>query len=57
MKMIEDSTRVNDKDCIKFVPRTDEANYVNIYSGSGCFSAVISLFYFNTKKFLTFKNF
>ena len=40
MKTIEDQTRVQSKDCIKFVPRTTEAVYLNIHSGSGCWSYV-----------------
>jgi len=34
MKEIEDHT------CIKFMPRTTEANYLSIFNGSGCFSDV-----------------
>jgi len=34
MKEIEDHT------CIKFLPRTTEANYLTIFNGSGCFSDV-----------------
>ena len=40
MKYLEDSTRVNGKDCIKFVPQTTEVNYVRVYPGGGCSSLV-----------------
>jgi hypothetical protein len=41
MKQIEDSTRVNGKDCIKFVPRTNEKSYIIIHDGQqGCSSDV-----------------
>ena len=40
MKYLEDVTRVNNRDCIKLVPRTVESNYVRVYNGSGCSSAV-----------------
>lgn len=40
MKLIEDQTRINDKDCIKFVPRTDEKTYLRIHNGQGCWSYV-----------------
>ena len=30
MKLIEDQTRVNGNDCIKFVPRTNEQSYLRI---------------------------
>lgn len=41
MKLIEDSTRINGKDCIKFVPKTTENNFIRImnYLG-GCWSPV-----------------
>ncbi|XP_074646562.1 high choriolytic enzyme 1-like [Tubulanus polymorphus] len=28
------------RDCIRFVPRTNERNYVKVFSGSGCYSSV-----------------
>lgn len=41
MKLIEDSTRVNGKDCIKFVPKTTENNFLRIMNNlGGCWSAV-----------------
>ncbi|CAF0872389.1 unnamed protein product [Brachionus calyciflorus] len=40
MKIIEDQTRVNGKDCIKFVPRSSEATYLRIFNGQGCWSYV-----------------
>lgn len=38
--MLEDATRANGKDCIKFVPRTNEDTYIRIINGSGCWSYV-----------------
>jgi len=38
MKHIEDLTRVNGKYCIKFVPRTTEEKWIEIYNGPGCAS-------------------
>ena len=40
MRLIEDQTRINGRDCIKFVPRTTEATYLRFHSGSGCWSYV-----------------
>lgn len=40
MKIIEDQTRVNGKDCIKFVPRTSEKTFLRIFNGQGCWSYV-----------------
>ena len=40
MRLIEDQTRVNGKDCVKFSPRTNEATYLRFHSGSGCWSYV-----------------
>jgi len=40
MKYVEDMTRVGSKDCIKFVPKTNEANWVDIIIDSGCWSYV-----------------
>jgi hypothetical protein len=40
MKMIEDKTRVNGKDCIKFKEHIDEPNYMLIQNGYGCSSYV-----------------
>lgn len=40
MKLIEDQTRVNGRDCIKFVPRTTQATFLRIYNGQGCWSYV-----------------
>ena len=42
MTLIEDQTRINGNDCIKFVPRTNQANYINIQSISGCYSYVFN---------------
>ena len=40
MRLIEDQTRINGIDCIKFVPRTTEATYLRIFNGQGCWSYV-----------------
>ncbi|RNA04665.1 Zinc metallo ase nas-4 [Brachionus plicatilis] len=40
MREIEDSTRTNGKDCIKFVQRTTETTYLRIFNGDGCWSYV-----------------
>ena len=40
MKLVEDLTRVGNKDCIRFVPKTFEKTYIRIYSGGGCSSFV-----------------
>ncbi|CAF0958500.1 unnamed protein product [Brachionus calyciflorus] len=40
MKLIEDQTRINHRDCIKFVPRSTEATYLRIFNGQGCWSYV-----------------
>jgi len=40
MRLIEDQTRINGKDCIKFVPRNNEATYLRIFNGQGCWSYV-----------------
>ena len=40
LKLIEDLTRVNNGDCIRFVPRTIEETYIKVFSGSGCWSYV-----------------
>lgn len=38
--MIEDETRVNGRNCITFTPRTNQATYVRIIRGKGCYSPV-----------------
>ncbi|XP_067936790.1 zinc metalloproteinase nas-15-like [Watersipora subatra] len=38
MKMIEDHTMVKGKKCIKFIPRTDEDNYINLEMLRNCWS-------------------
>lgn len=43
MRHIEDKTRINGKDCIKFVPRGNEGTYLNITSLTGCYCK-LSLF-------------
>ncbi|CAF0895916.1 unnamed protein product [Brachionus calyciflorus] len=40
MRLIEDQTRINGKDCIRFVPRGNEATYLRIFNGQGCWSYV-----------------
>lgn len=40
MKLLEDSTRIGNRDCIKLVPRTFEKTYILIYSGFGCSSFI-----------------
>ena len=38
--MIEDQTKFTNKNCIKFVERTNEANWVRIMDSDGCWSQV-----------------
>ena len=41
MKLIEDSTRIEDRDCIKFVPKTNEISFLRIMNNlGGCWSYV-----------------
>ena len=40
MKYLEDVTRANGRDCIKFVPHTVETHWVNVFPGDGCYSSV-----------------
>ncbi len=40
MRTIEEQTRWDGIAFIKFVPRTNEKNYLRIHSGSGCWSYV-----------------
>lgn len=40
MRLIEDQTRINGKDCIRFVPRSSESTYLRIHNGQGCWSYV-----------------
>jgi hypothetical protein len=40
MKMVEDQTRVGNTDCIKFIERKNQENYLRIISGKGCWSYV-----------------
>lgn len=40
MQYLEDVTRVNGKDCIKFVPKTNERNWVEVHQNGGCSSFV-----------------
>ena len=44
MKLIEDSTRIDGEDCIKFVERTTESNYVRIINEDGCWSYLGKVF-------------
>ena len=40
MKYLEDMTRINGRDCIKFVPHTVEEDWVHVFPGEGCYSNV-----------------
>jgi hypothetical protein len=40
MRAIEDETRMNGRDCIKFVPRREESNWIRIVKDRGCWSYV-----------------
>lgn len=40
MKLLEDSTRLNGKNCISFVPRTTQNTYVRLIRGTGCYSYI-----------------
>ena len=44
MKLIEDSTRIDGKDCIKFVQRRIERNYLRIINEDGCWSYLGKVF-------------
>ena len=40
MRMIESQTKTNSGNCITFVPRTTQANYIRIINSPGCTSYV-----------------
>ena len=40
MRLIESQTSKNGISCVTFVPRNNEATYLRIHSGSGCWSQV-----------------
>jgi hypothetical protein len=40
MRTLEDAVKVNDKYCVKFVPHTNEDNYIEFISDTGCYSYV-----------------
>jgi len=40
MQQIESQTRLNGKDCIKFVPRNNQDTWIRIINGQGCWSYV-----------------
>jgi len=40
LRLLENSTKIGDRYCTRFVPRTNEANWVRIYNGGGCSSYV-----------------
>ena len=42
--MVEDQTKVGNTDCIKFIERTNQNNYLNIISADGCWSYVGKFF-------------
>ena len=56
MKMIQDKTRINNVDCIRFKQRTNQQGFVYVYNGQGCNSAVcIAINKFNIDlKFIRF---
>ena len=40
MRLIEDQTRIQGRDCIKFIPWTNQPNFLHIQSLGGCWSYV-----------------
>jgi meprin B len=40
MKLIEDGTRINGKNCITFTPRTNQGTYIKFIRGNGCYSYI-----------------
>ena len=40
MRFLENATKINDKYCVRFIPRTNEQSWIRIYNGTGC-SAVV----------------
>jgi len=41
MRSLEDQVRVNGNHCIRFVERTNQANWIRVISGAGCYSYVL----------------
>ena len=41
LKYLMEKTKVNGKDCIKLVPRSNQVDYVNIVNKQGCWSNVL----------------
>ncbi len=40
LRLLENSTKIGDKYCVKIVPRTTERDYVRVYAGGGCSSYI-----------------
>jgi hypothetical protein len=40
MEMVERQTRIDGRDCIKFIERTSQSNWVRIINDRGCYSMV-----------------
>jgi hypothetical protein len=54
MRLVENQTNADGFQYVKFVPRTTQASYLRIFSGSGCWSYVSLIFvnYYIGKPFL-----
>lgn len=44
MRLIENQTRIDGRECIRFKPRGNEKQWLRIYSGEGCWSYVVSIY-------------
>lgn len=40
LKKVEDRTRIENRDCVKFVSRTNELTYLNVVRENGCWSYI-----------------
>jgi hypothetical protein len=40
MRLVENATKNGDKYCVRFIPYTNQANWIRIYNGTGCSSNV-----------------